>query len=67
MKEKGKDFRFPRYIIYCGKFMTAKKIVKCRNGVACLYEDDELGVQTSFTANQFKYEEYYGNIERRFI
>ena len=63
--EERKDFKFPRYIVYCGRFLTAKKITKYKNTVACLYEDDELGTQTSFTANQFRFNEYYGHIERR--
>lgn len=60
-----KQFRFPKHIIFMGRFMTADRIVKYNNGTACLYTDDELGIQTSFSENQFKFNEYYGNIERR--
>lgn len=58
-------FRFPRKIIYMGRFLTAKRI-KAKDGVLmCLYEDDDLGIQTSFTETEFKYNERYGLIDRR--
>lgn len=57
-------FRFPKKIIYMGRFMTAKRIKAKGDVVACLYED-EFGLQTSFTERDFRYNELYGLIERR--
>ena len=63
--EEKRDFRFPRHIAYCGRFMTAKRIADCRGTIVCVYADDDLGVETSFTERDFKYQERYGHIERR--
>ena len=65
MEKEKEGFRFPRRIIFCGRFLTAKRIARRGNDIVCLYEDDELGVSTSFTEIQFKYNERYGYIERR--
>lgn len=45
--------------------MTGVRLVSCKNSVACLYKDDELGCEQTFSANEFEYNEYYGYIERR--
>ena len=58
-------FRFPKHIVYCGRFMTGIKLVRYKNSVACLYKDDELECEQTFSANEFKYNEHYGYIERR--
>lgn len=58
-------FKFPKRIVFLGRFLTATKVV-VKSGVRlCLYEDDEIGVQTSFSEIEFKYNEFYGLIERR--
>ena len=67
MAENQKAFRFPRYIVYLGRLMTALRVTKKFGTIVCIYEDDELKVRTSFTENQFKYNEYYGYIERRSV
>ena len=64
---ESNHFRFPKYIVYMGRLMTAIRIAKKMGTIVCIYEDDELKIRTSFTENQFKFNEYYGNIERRSV
>lgn len=65
MDNKKDGFRFPRHIVYLGRLMTALRIARKHGLIVCVYEDDELRVRTSFTEIQFKFNERYGNIERR--
>lgn len=65
MDNRKDGFRFPRHIVYLGRLMTALRIARKHGFIVCVYEDDELRVRTSFTEIQFKFNERYGNIERR--
>lgn len=66
MDNKKDGFRFPKHIVYLGRLMTALRISRKHGLIVCVYEDDELGVRTSFTATQFMFGERYGHIERRY-
>ena len=56
---------YPRSIVYLGMLFTLARITVVNKQIIGVYKDDDFGTEKIFTETEFKYHEYYGNIERR--
>ena len=59
------EFKYPVGIWFYGRPYDFSRFTKVNGVEYAVYRETELGVEQAFTPNQFKYNEYYGNIERR--
>lgn len=57
-------FRYPTDIWFYGRPYTFKRFTVVDGVKYAVYAEKVLGVEQAFTLNSFKYNEYYGNIER---